>query len=322
MGKHFINLLVILLAGTGSSYAQRMHHTASFRKIEANAYFRFHYDNDYFTKTDEYYSQGITLEYVHPSVKKFPLATFLYKPFTSTPAYGLGINLFGYTPTSILSDSILYGDRPFDANISLQTFLIQEDPARKRQISVALSLGIMGPAAQGYEIQYGIHKWLNNPLPHGWQYQVKNDIIVNYQVNYEKQLKGSGKHFLLNSTAEARLGTLNTSLGGGFNFMAGRFNKRYALKEEIKKKAAYYFYGQCRVNVVGYDASLQGGLFNKKSPYTIPSADLSRLTFQADAGVIINFKKFYLSYTQSFISKEFTTGKTHRWGGMSMGFAL
>ena len=133
---------------------------------------------------------------------------------------------------------------------------------------------------------------------------------------------GSGKHFLLNSTAEARMGTLNTLLGGGFNFMAGRFNKRYALKDEIKKKAAYYFYGQSRVNVVGYDASLQGGLFNKKSPYTIPSADLSRITFQADAGVIINFKKFYLFYTQSFISKEFNTGKTHRWGGMSIGFAL
>ena len=126
VSKHFIILLVILLAGTGSSYAQRMHHTASFRKIEANAYFRFHYDNDYFTKTDEYYSQGITLEYVHPSVRKFPLAKFLCKPFTSTPAYGLNINLSGYMPTSILSDGILYGDRPFDANISLQTFLCRK----------------------------------------------------------------------------------------------------------------------------------------------------------------------------------------------------
>ena len=310
------------MVGISNSYAQRIHNTASFRKIEEDAYFRFHYDNDYFTKTDQYYSQGITLEFVHPSVRKFPLAKLLYKPWSSTPKYGVSFNLFGYTPTSILSDSILYGDRPFNANISLQTFLIQEDPARKQQVAIAFSLGVMGPAAQGYEIQYGIHKWLDNPLPLGWQHQIKNDIILNYQVNYEKQLLGTGNHFLLNSTAEARVGTLNTSLGGGFNFMAGRFNKRYAGSDARKKKAAYYFYGQSRVNVVGYDATMQGGLFNRKSPYTIPLADIERLTFQADAGIIINFKKFYLSYTQSFLTKEFSTGTYHRWGGMSMGFKL
>jgi hypothetical protein len=233
----------------------------------------------------------------------------------------MALNLFGYTPTSIASDSILYGDRPFNANISFKTFLIQVDEVHKQQLSTAFSIGVMGKAALGYDIQYNIHRWLKNPLPHGWQHQIKNDIILNYQLNYEKQLLAAGDNFLLNSTAEARVGTLNDKLSVGFNFMAGRFNKRFM--PVIKNpKAEYYLYGQGRANFIGYDASMQGGIFNRNSPYTITATDVTRLTLQADAGVIVNFKKLYLSYTQSFLTKEFRNGKYHRWGGFSIGFAL
>ena len=259
---------------------------------------------------------------MHPAVKKFPLAKLLWKPFTTVPQYGISFNLFGYTPTTILSDSILYGDRPFNANITLKTSLVQVDELNHRQISSAFSIGVMGPLALGFEIQYNIHRWLKNPLPHGWQYQTKNDIIINYQLNYEKQVIAAGNNFLLNAAAEARLGTLNTTLSGGFNFMAGRFNKRFTQVNNIKPKVEYYFFMQNRVNIIGYNATMQGGLFNRKSPYVISAADVNRITYQADAGIIVNFRKLYLSYTQSFLTKEFQTGKYHRWGGISVGFAL
>ena len=306
----------------GNVYAQLIDNTATFRNINHNSFFRFHYDNDYFTKTDEYYTQGITFEYVHPSLRKNPITKLLWKPFTTAPQYGISFNLFAYTPTSILSDSILYGDRPFNANISLNTFLIQVDDVHQQQISTALSIGIMGPGALGFQIQDDIHKWLKNPRPHGWQYQTKNDIIINYQLNYEKQLLHAGNNFLLNTTAQARLGTLNDKLSGGFNFMAGRFNKRFRPVTYEKRKAEFYFYSQGKVNFIGYDASMQGGLFTRNNPYVIAGSDVNRITFQADAGIIVNFKRLYLSYTQSILTKEFNGGTYHRWGGVSMGFAL
>ena len=302
--------------------AQLIDNSSTFRNISRNSYFRFHYDNDYFTKTDEYYTQGITFEFVHPSIQKFLLAKLLWKPFISIPQYGITMNIFGYTPTSIRSDSILYGDRPFNANISLKTFLIQVDEMHKQQLSSAFSIGVMGPAALGYQIQDNIHRWLKNTIPRGWQYQVQNDIILNYQLNYEKQLANAGNIFLLNTSAEARVGTLNDKVCGGFNFIAGRFDKRFLPVNYKKRKAEYYFYAQSRLNFIGYDASLQGGLFNRKNPYTIAAGDITRATFQADAGIIVNFKKLYLSYTQSLLTKEFRTGKYHRWGGVSVGFAL
>lgn len=296
--------------------------SSTFRNIDQKSYFRFHYDNDYFTKTDEYYTQGITLEYVHPAVKKFPLAKLLWKPYKTSAQYGVTVNLFCYTPTTTSDDHILYGDRPFDADISLKTFLVQADSIRQQQVSTAFSIGVMGPAALGKEIHTTIHRWLNNPLPHGWQFQVRNDIILNYQLNYEKKLVRAGTHFLLNTTAEARIGTLNDKLSGGLNFMAGRFNKRFSSFTSKNKKAEYYLYGQSRLNLTGYDASMQGGLFNRSSPYTISATDITRVTFQADAGIIVNFRKLFFSYTQSYLTKEFRTGNSHRWGGVSIGFAL
>jgi lipid A 3-O-deacylase len=309
----------LLICSNIFANAQRVDNTSTFRNIDHNKYFRFHYDNDFFTKFDQYYSQGITLDYVNPSIKKFPLAKLLWKPYKTNPQYGITFNLFGYTPKSILSDNILYGDRPFNANLSLKTFLIQADAIRKQQISTAISIGVMGPAAFGKQIQTTIHGWLNNPLPHGWEHQIKNDVILNYQINYEKQLASVGNHFLLNSTSELRLGTINNKINTGFNFMLGNFNKRFLPVGEVKRKLSYYFYGQSTANFIAYDASMQGGLFNKKSAYTIATGNIKRLTYQADAGIVVNYKKLLLSYTQSFLTKEFSGGTYHRWGGISVG---
>lgn len=317
-----IIVTVFLFCCSVTTKAQLTDNTSTFRNISHNSYFRFHYDNDFFTKSDEYYTQGVTFEYVHPSLDKFILSKLLWKPWKKNEQYGLALNLFAYTPGSLQSDSILYLDRPFDANISLKTFLIDLDEAHQQQLSTGLSIGVMGPAALGNQIQTNIHRWLKNPLPHGWQYQVQNDIIINYQLNYEKQLIAKAGNFLLNATTEVRLGTLNDKLSGGFNFMAGRFNKRFIPVTHATKKAEYYFFAQSRANFIGYDASLQGGVFNHSSPYTISAADITRVNFQADAGVIVNFKKLSLAYTQSFLTKEFHTGRTHRWGGLSAGFAL
>lgn len=147
-------------------------------------------------------------------------------------------------------------------------------------------------------------------------------MIINYQLNYEKQLLTKVQHFLLHTTAEARLGTLHTKLNGGLNFMAGRFNNRFESRPKGKQKKEFYFFGQGRVNLIAYDASLQGGLFNRKSPYTIQASEISRVNFQADAGIIVNLGRLYLSYTQSYLTKEFKSGTFHRWGGVSVGFSL
>ena len=58
------------------SNAQVIDNTASFKNNNSDKYVRLQYDNDFFTAKDEYYTQGITLEWVHPILKN-SLVVFL-----------------------------------------------------------------------------------------------------------------------------------------------------------------------------------------------------------------------------------------------------
>lgn len=309
-------ILVSLLFYHVSISAQHIEHSSIFRNA-AGKHFRFHYDNDFFTKSDEYYTQGITFEYSNPSIKYFPISGLLINLPRSYTNFGFAINLLGYTPTSIQSETILYGDRPYASAITFKTFNTSADSLQRMRLSSAVSIGILGPGALGKEIQAGIHRWLDNPIPKGWDTQVQNDIILNYQVNFDKALHSSS-YFLMNLSGEARAGTLNNRFGIGINIMTGNFNDPYSMLK--RRKVEYYFYGQVKSNMVGYDATLQGGIFNRNNPYILAKENIKRLTAQADAGIILNYKKLLLSYTQSILTKEFTTGKNHRWGGISLGY--
>ena len=302
--------------------AQVIDNTASFKNNNSDKYFRLHYDNDYFTATDEYYTQGISFEWVHPALKKNPINNFLIQPRNSDMKYGLRLDHFGYTPTSISSDFIRYGDRPFCGNLSFSTFLIAIDTVKQSRLSSSLTLGVIGSKAGGKEMQVTIHRWLKNIIPVGWEYQIANDVVVNYQIQYEKALWQYRDVFLVNSYSELRVGTHTDKIKTGINFMLGSLNNPYASYVEAqssKKTWRYYLYGQVQPGFTIYDATLQGGLFNKKSPYTIAAKDLTRLTCQADFGLVVNVGKLTLEYTQSLITKEFKTGHLHRWGGVRIG---
>src|SRR4051812_49418585 len=76
-------------------------------------YFRFSYENDFFQATDRYYTQGIQAELVSPSLQHIPVMRLLIHPHSGSATYGVAVQHAGYTPTSISSDDILHGDRPF-----------------------------------------------------------------------------------------------------------------------------------------------------------------------------------------------------------------
>jgi lipid A 3-O-deacylase len=325
MGLKKIIAALILLFIIYKTDAQIIDNTSSFKNSLGNKYFRIHYDNDYFTKTDEYYTQGITLEYAAPDIKKCISSKLLFTPKNTDITYGFRIDNFGYTPTSLRSDSILYGDRPYCGDMSASTFAIAVDTVKQQIIATTFILGLMGQGAGGKEFQTGIHKWLGDYIPHGWQYQIRNDIILDYQINYEKKLWSYNNSFLVNGASELRVGTHSDKVTGGFNFMAGNFNNRFlsvATTKPIRKKVQYYLYGQLVGGLVGYDATLQGGIFDRTSPYTIPTSDISRFTLQGDYGIVVCFRKLYLEYCQSYLTKEFSTGHYHRWGGIRIGFTI
>lgn len=302
--------------------AQAIDNNLSFKNIDAEKYVRLNYENDFFTATDEYYTQGINLELVAPWISRFPLSKLLARPRSGTTRYGIGFEHAGYTPTSISSDAVLYRDRPFTATLHMKTFLTAVDTAKKRRFSSVISLGVIGQAAGGMEMQTGIHRWLHNITPHGWPNQIHNDAIINYQVDIEKQLLSYGHSFSLDADAMGRAGTLSDKVSVGATLMAGYFDSPFKTGIGQKNNLRIYAYDHPEVDAVGYDATLEGGVFNKTSPYTIAEKDITRVVVQNRFGVVILYQGFHLEYFQSIITKEFISEKTHRWGGVQVAYAF
>ncbi len=298
--------------------AQVIDNTTIYTHLAGQTRVRFSYDNDFFTATDDYYTQGIALEFTHPGLQKNPLNKLLLHPRQSVFLYGVRADHYGYTPSTIRSETILYGDRPFCGNLSMAAFLIATDTIRHRRISSSLTVGIMGPAAGSDRMQQTIHYWLENIEPLGWEHQIRNDLILNYAIAYEQRLWKAGEWLLLNAGANLRVGTHTNRIRADLTLMTGRFDDPYR-PFSSRKKWRFYGYVRLQPGFTLYDATLQGGIFNRQSPYTLSANELTRFTLQGDFGGVLGIGRLNLEYTQSWLSKEFKTGALHRWGGIRIG---
>jgi len=302
--------------------AQAMDNTGAYRNIPGNKYFRINYENDFFTASDRDYTQGILVEKVHPGFSRFPLMKILWHPRFSELKYGLAIEHNAYTPNQIDRYAIQYGDRPYAGALLLKTFLIATNCARKQRISVSFSSGLVGPGAGGEQMQRTIHHWIHYTQPQGWHNQIRNDLILNYQVNAENGIFEYSNHFSISTYGSARVGTLSDKLSAGCTAILGNFISPFNQKVSARQPFQWYMYGQVFGNAVGYDATLQGGVFNHSSVYTIPSSEINRLTFQNKFGFVLLFQSLYLEYYHTGLTKEFKTSLYHRTGGIQIGFGF
>lgn len=316
-----LKLYVVIMLLPLGMLAQKIDNMASFRDLHSKRYFRINYDNDYFASRDQDYTQGYSFEWVAPKLVQNPVNTILIQPKNTEKKYGISLEHIGFTPNNIKSPNIQFGDRPFAATIMLKSFSIATDTLHKSRFIASFNMGLIGPGAFGKEMQVAIHEATGNTIPEGWQNQIKNDVVLNYEVSYEKQLFQYRNFFSLQSTARARVGSLFTAAGLGVTSTLGIVNSPFSTHLP-KKRFALYGFAQTMAQVVGYDATLQGGLFNRKSPYTIRNHEMERFTAQVNFGLILQTKTLYFEYSRALITREFEMGKSSKWGGIKVGFRM
>ncbi|MCE7066252.1 lipid A deacylase LpxR family protein [Dyadobacter sp. CY326] len=319
--SEFLLLAFLIISLTGK--AQRIDQTASFRSPAGDNYVRLHYDNDFFAKSDYYYTQGYSFEVVNPGLKKNPLNKLLIRLNNGPERNGLAFEHYGFTPTSISSNAILYNDRPFAGVIMLKSFRISVDTTNKTRLSAILSTGMIGPAAFAGGMQTKIHQWIGDREPKGWQYQIRNDVAINYEVQFEKLIFNVRNLISLNTDTQLQLGTLNNKARAGVTLKLGKFISPFeATKQPIGRNLQLYLYNQPLIGFNAYDASLQGGVFARNSPYKLSAKQIQRVTFQDSFGIVVHCWRVNFEYYQTFLTKEFKTGLDHRWGGAKIGFVL
>lgn len=295
--------------------------------VSTNRYFAINFDNDIFNNTDYYYTNGIRFDYVAPIFASSPLA-YPMLPYhkASMNYHGMSIVQNMYTPTNPDTIMQLEGDRPFSAYLYVGHFKnTLNSKTNYRQYS-EIQLGLLGPGALGGLVQSQIH----DIEPVGWQNQVQNDIVLNYKAGLEKGLINKG-YFDLNVFAEGQLGTLYTNASAGMRIRAGRLNPYFIMpwlamansrEGEHAHKWQYGIFASGKVKMVGYDATLQGGAFNRTSNYIIPDEEIERFVLQASAGVYFAFRQLGIMYEQFYITPEFKNAMHHRWGHVNVTYCF
>jgi hypothetical protein len=288
-------------------------------------------ENDIFFGTDIWYSNGININIVHPIWQASPISKALipYKG-KSLNFYGLSILQTMFTPQYPTWEGIQYDDRPFGSYLMLGHSKLSTVPDKKLRISSCLYLGVIGKYALGGEIQSYLHGTEKRPV--GWKNQIANDIIINYNLEVEKAVLFNGKSDVSFLTG-LKAGSLHTNVSVGFRYQWSNSQdyfydplpttKSHDPWNQILKKVKYSFFVTSTLTGVAYDASLQGGLFNKTSPYVISNERLKRFLSTSSVGIGVTYRQFSFDMSGFMLSPEFDPQKRwHKWARLQVNYAF
>jgi lipid A 3-O-deacylase len=205
---------------------------------------------------------------------------------------------------------------------------VATSPARRLRVTTALNVGILGPAAGAKGFQTKFHELLGAPTPRGWDYQVQTDVVLGYEARLEKQLLALGRVAELNGAASASLGTLQTYAGAGATVRVGwrepTFGSLGVANRENRAGRRMQAYGEAQVEgrLVGYNATLQGGLFNRRNPYVLPASAVRRAVAQSTWTLGLGYAGVRVDAALTWITPEFRGSRTHRWNTLGIRFAF
>jgi len=284
---------------------------------------KLNYANDFFYATDRYFTQGVRLEYIAPVFQFLPFKYLQIETNEKQKRYaGIAIERNGFTPTSIRINQIPTETRPYAGTTFISNFNILLDAAKKVKVFSQIDFVIIGPAVGGKEEQTAIHKAIGDVLPLGWEYQISNDIIINYTLGLEKGIIHH-KYFNAILLTQVRAGTLYTDASLGGMLRIGLMNNYVKSLTHEENTPAIKCYGFVKAfgKMVGYNATMQGGLFSN-SIYTLPPAAIRRLVNETSIGITVGYKNLQLEYSKFNLSHEYRNGLSHNWGQFTILYAF
>ncbi|RYZ98777.1 MAG: lipid A deacylase LpxR family protein [Sphingobacteriaceae bacterium] len=288
--------------------------------------FGFQSDNDSFLGggSDRYYTNGIFLHYRRALNVSDANSAHLKNKILGFEA---GHKIFNsYTGRLIEKDLI---DRPIAAYLYIGSNL-NLLYANESNLKMGAQVGIIGPGALGEDIQKFIHNTFGFYEISGWQYQVKNSFQLNFNAEYNRLLaRSSNADFLLNTYANA--GTGFTGAGLGATMRLGSFNQLFnsvSTQSTATKKQSFtplhkneiFFYYKPMLNFVAYDATIQGGIFEKHDN-SGDEVTLSKNPFIVinQLGVAHSSKRWVFDASVIFHTREVKKMiRPHKWGAVTI----
>jgi len=235
-----------------------------------------------------------------------------------------------FTPQSGYIPGPQYDDRPFAGYLyaGATLNLLYKDESN---LKLGAQLGVVGPASQGEVTQDFIHKTFGFYKPGGWQYQIKNDPELNLSAEYNRLIaRASWADISLSSYVN--LGNGFSGAGAGPLIRLGLFNQLFhsvstqstvAGNDLIPGLNPYeiFFYYKPQLNYVLYDATIQGGMFDKhNTPDDLEiTQDKEPFIFSQQIGVAFTTNRFVVDLEAIYHTKDAKEMvRPHQWGAITV----
>ncbi len=296
--------------------------------LSSQHFFSIRIDDDFLNLagqgTDRYYTGGDYFRYSFLSVagKKNMLRKILYSPYTGVSSlYSIGATQWVYTPENLSAKTPVIGDYPYCGVLFLRLARETLSQDRTRLFCSGLSLGTMGPAALGEQVQALIHRMIKSNEPEGWGNQLPDYPVVNYSLYYEPNLFSFSRIFKINGTASAQAGTLQADAQIGLDWLISNEKDNYFPARDVRtgthnrQRPKFYIQIKPAVRFVGYNSILEGGPYDNRQDYHIAPGQISRVLFEGAGIMGMQIGDFSIQYRQVIESAEFKTVEKHVYGG-------
>jgi len=281
-------------------------------------------DNDayLFQGSDRYYTDGLFLFY-RQALKTGNNTALQNKVL----GFELGQKIYNPQTGNIPSSSNV--DRPFAGYLYIGASL---NLLYKNESNLKLSaqIGVIGPAAGGEQAQKFVHKTFGFYPINGWKYQIQNAFQLNLSAEYNRLLMRD-EGFDVTASAYGNVGTGFTGAGVGPLFRLGKLGKLFnsistqstAIKNQNDVKASngeFFLHYKPQFNYVAYDATIEGGLFNKQQAGATEVTRMpKRAVFSNQVGVSFVSKRWVIDYTASFPTNVVKRmGYSQQWASISL----
>ncbi|MBI9033310.1 MAG: lipid A deacylase LpxR family protein [Bacteroidales bacterium] len=290
-------------------------------ELSPHQFFSLFTENDIMVSGDLYYTNGSRIAWTSPWVAHSPVSAFLIPyPWHARNYYGISIVQNMYTPSHPDDDKPRPGDRPFAGYMYISHFKKSIDTKRKLKLFSSIDVGIIGPASFGGRFQRAMHQ----KEPKDWIIQIENDFILNYKLELEKTLIHS-RYFQFDLMGGIQAGTIYDNVSVGAQVIIGRINPfmHSFIKDDYNNHKFDLFF---KINYlhqqIGYDATLQGGLINKSSPYMLSAEQVLNRVEKASITMNLRLGHNGMEFGFYHIGPEFIEAQSHRWWRLCLTFGF
>lgn len=145
-----------------------------------------YWENDYFGGTDRHYTNGFKFAWLSADLTEWGRTgwrqTFLdWLPFVNRDGTQKNLGIaFGqkmFTPADISTPNPDPDDRPYAGWTYAEfSFLAKTE---HRADTIAIQLGLVGPHSYAEDLQKWIHRAVDEEIPQGWDYQLRDEAGIN-----------------------------------------------------------------------------------------------------------------------------------------------